>query len=241
MSYTAMPIVLPKQNWDWEEIRAHALSPNDEPLVSLSFMPEKMVVSPQYFMQQLPGALPELYARASVQTMLVKAAALLPYGYKFVILDAWRAVSTQQALFDQAKVITKRVQPEFSEQQVTDYALKFVALPSQDPTRPSPHNTGGSIDLSIVNENGQLLDMGTPFDDLTNKAETLYFENHDDTPAAQDIRDNRRLLFQVMTAVGFSNYSGEWWHFDYGNQNWAWSESKETAIYGPIVPEFPWV
>ena len=42
---------------------------------------------------------------------------------------------------------------------------------------------------------------------------------------------NRRLLFNAMVDQGFTNYSEEWWHFDYGNQFWALINGVH-AIYG---------
>ena len=45
---------------------------------------------------------------------------------------------------------------------------------------------------------------------------------------------NRRLLWNVMTQVGFSNYPEEWWHFDFGNQFDA-IQSGRQAIYGAAV------
>jgi zinc D-Ala-D-Ala dipeptidase len=38
----------------------------------------------------------------------------------------------------------------FSRRSATVEAQRFVSIPSTDPTRPSPHNTGASVDLTIV-------------------------------------------------------------------------------------------
>jgi D-alanyl-D-alanine dipeptidase len=43
-----------------------------------------------------------------------------------------------------------------------------------------------------------------------------------------------------MTSVGFTNYVDEWWHFDFGDQNWAWMSGSDHAIHGKIAPSFPW-
>ncbi|MBQ4051251.1 MAG: hypothetical protein IJD13_06430, partial [Oscillospiraceae bacterium] len=59
-----------------------------------------------------------------------------------------------------------------------------------------------------------------------------YFEEHDEDPEA---RDNRRLLYHVMIRAGFTNYDGEWWHFDYGNPLWASRTGKEP-FYGLAHP-----
>ena len=241
LDFTDTPIETPVTNWDWSPIREVPIRENNEPLVSLSYLPEKMVVSPQYFIQNLPGSYPDLYTRAGVQEKLIAATRKLPYGYKFVIFDTWRSIPTQQALFDQMKRFVKQEHPDYSEAEIQQAALRIVALPSTDATKPSPHNTGGSIDLSIVDENGRLLDMGSPFDDISQRAKTTYYETEATDSKYDAVRQNRRLLYHVMTQVGFTNYSEEWWHFDYGNQNWASLTDNDFAIYGATKPEFPWV
>ncbi|MBU7557404.1 M15 family metallopeptidase [Weissella paramesenteroides] len=241
LDFTDTPIETPVTNWDWSPIREVPIRENDEPLISLSYLPEKMVVSPQYFIQNLPGSYPELYTRLEVQNKLISAARKLPYGYKFVIFDTWRSIPTQQALFDQMKHFVQRDHPGYSDEQVQQAALRIVALPSTDPMKPSPHNTGGSIDLSIVDEDGRLLEMGSPFDDISVRAKTTYYETEETSEAYDVARRNRRLLYHIMMQAGFTNYSEEWWHFDYGNQNWASLTNNGYAIYGATKPVFPWV
>ena len=37
----------------------------------------------------------------------------------------------------------------------------------------------------------------------------------------ETVRRNRRLLHHAMRQAGFTHYSAEWWHFDYGDGPWA--------------------
>ena len=136
LEFTGIAIETPLQTWRWDDIQATPIKAVAEPLVSLSYLPEKMVISPQYFIQQLPGAKADLFARETVQRKLNEAADLLPYGYKFVIFDAWRDMATQQALFDQMRAFVKRDHPDFDDQQVTQAALRIVALQLTRPNRP---------------------------------------------------------------------------------------------------------
>ena len=39
-----------------------------------------------------------------------------------------------------------------------------------------------------------------------------------------------------MTSVGFTNLPSEWWHYDYGNANWAYYK-KESPIYSGVFTE----
>ncbi|WP_143800235.1 M15 family metallopeptidase, partial [Oenococcus oeni] len=119
----------------------------------------------------------DLYIRNQVQHKLIEAAKLLPNGYKFVIFDGWRSIETQKALFYKMKDFVKRDHPNFTEEETLTATLRLVALPSTDIEKPSPHNTGGSIDLSIADNSGRLLDMGGPFDDIKETAKTAFYEN----------------------------------------------------------------
>ena len=47
-------------------------------------------------------------------------------------------------------------------------------------------------------------------------------------------RNLRRILIHTMKEAGFSNLPTEWWHFDYGNQNWAYFTEQSSAIFGAV-------
>jgi D-alanyl-D-alanine dipeptidase len=74
--------------------------------------------------------------------------------------------------------------------------------------RRSRHNQGVAIDLTVVDHaSGRELDMGTPFDNFTERAHTAN--------ASGDQAANRRILGDAMRRAGFVNYVGEWWHFSF--------------------------
>ncbi|NDV78081.1 M15 family metallopeptidase [Dysgonomonas sp. 511] len=94
--------------------------------------------------------------------------------------------------------------------QNTKYAA-YVANPS----RTGLHNYGMAVDLTICDQNGKPLDMGTPFDFFgraagTNKEAELLAAG---LLTSRQVK-NRRLLRKVMTSAGFLTISGEWWHFN---------------------------
>lgn len=74
--------------------------------------------------------------------------------------------------------------------------------------RRSRHNQGVAIDLTVVDSRtGRELDMGTPFDEFSERAHTA---NASGVPAA-----NRRILGDAMRHAGFVNFVDEWWHFSF--------------------------
>jgi D-alanyl-D-alanine dipeptidase len=239
------PIPMPREQ-NWEDIRKIPIEESSEPLVPLDGYPERIINHPEYFIQGLPGSLPVCYARSGLYERLVRASHMLPKGYKFVVLDAWRPVEVQRSLFDTFKERLKKENPAKSDREITEMALKFVALPSYDNKKPSPHSTGGSIDLTIADDRGIWLNMGTYFDEMTDRTSTRYYEEKFEkdgnlSPEEVEILKNRRLLFHIMIYAGFTNYTDEWWHYDYGNQLWSWHNGGEVvAIYGMARPTFAW-
>jgi D-alanyl-D-alanine dipeptidase len=82
----------------------------------------------------------------------------------------------------------------------------WVARPG---TSARSHTAGRSVDVTLADRTGRLLDMGTDFDEFSPRAPA--YATAGVTPAAQA---NRALLRAAMTAGGFTVYDGEWWHFD---------------------------
>ena len=95
-----------------------------------------------------------------------------------------------------------------------------------------PHLTGGSVDVSLFHRvTGEVLDMGSAFDEAGHLSYTAALEN--ETDARLDAaRQHRRILVGAMVQAGFTNIPTEWWHFDFGNQNWAYFSGADRAIYG---------
>jgi len=242
--YIAKPIPKGKE-LNWDLIRAIPINECNEPLVPLNLYPERIICHPEYFIQQIPTAMPVLYIREGVYRRLVSATKNLPKGYKFVVYDAYRPVEVQKSLFDSYKEKLAKQNPTMNEEQLVFLTLNFISLPSTDPKKPSAHNTGGSIDLTIADNEGNLLDMGSYFDDMADLVITDYFEEKQKngeklTEKEKKVIENRRLLYNIMIEQGFTNFVNEWWHYDYGNQLWAYNGDHKYAIYTSTKPFFFW-
>ena len=206
-----------------------------EPLVDMTDFNDKRIhISMEYYRQGLRGATPRCLLRRSAAQRLIRALDFLPSGYGFCIYDAWRPVQVQQALYDHYYNMLKGQEDtgSLTEEELEKRVCLFVSKPSYDPLKPSVHTTGGAVDLTVIDEQGKKLPMGTDFDDFTEAADTAYFEAHDGTV----FRDNRRLLYYCMTSAGFTNLPSEWWHYDYGTNFWSYYTGK-PAIYTGILRE----
>jgi D-alanyl-D-alanine dipeptidase len=77
-----------------------------------------------------------------------------------------------------------------------------------DPKKGSIHNRGGAVDITLVDNNGIELDMGTSFDHFGKEAAHTY-EN-----LPKEVLKNRKLLRDVMESCSFKVFQSEWWHYN---------------------------
>lgn len=229
----------------WKLSKAQPVSDNGEPLVPVSYYSNRILARSQYCIMKLPHALPEVYLREGAYERLLSAARELPEGYRFIVYDGWRSLALQRDLFELYQAELALENPNLTKQELWEFTQKFVAWPDENAKSPSPHNTGGAVDLTIADDKGRVLFMGSDFDATTERSETLFFEKALASGKALDAQEtkalyNRRLLFGVMTEAGFTNYPDEWWHFDYGNQNWSLMSGAEEACYGAIKLNLRW-
>ena len=89
-----------------------------------------------------------------------------------------------------------------------------------NPVRGSIHSFGMAVDITLVDREGRELDMGTPFDDLTERSHPALEDAmlaRGELNAAQIA--NRQLLRDAMAHGGFKGINSEWWHFDCGDRD----------------------
>lgn len=215
----------------WETIPAVE---SGEPLVCLNNLytqESRIILSPIYFQEGLVNASLQMYARSAVANALVRASELLPEGHKLIVYDAYRSPETQQALYDRERKNMRIKHPSLLEEELDLLTQQYVALPSWNKEFPSPHGSGGAVDVAIIGPDGIVLDMGTTFDSLDESSHTAYFAQSEN-PTEIAFHNNRQLLHSVMLQAGFTNYPGEWWHFDMGNRVQASLQGRTTAEYG---------
>lgn len=123
-------------------------------------------------------------------------------GHSFVVFDCLRPRSVQRQMWDKVKNTPQQ---------------KYVAAPSG---RGSMHNYGCAIDLTIADQNGKILDMGTEFDHFGPKAEYRYNQQLlKKGELTQEQVDNRIFFRSIMRKAGFHSIDSEWWHFNLTNRD----------------------
>lgn len=217
---------------DWTACAAIPIIESDQPLVALG-LSQRLVVYPAYHRLGVPEALPDCHVRHEVFERLLMAAAALPPGVRLAVLDGWRPLAVQQHLYRSLTQAIAGANPGLTAEQLLTLTRQFVSVPSVRPEAPSPHLTGGAVDVILTDEDGRWLDMGSEFDAACARSFTHYYEQiAEPSTDEQEVRGRRRMLYNAMLAAGFSNLASEWWHYDFGNQLWAWSTGAAQAQFG---------
>lgn len=151
----------------------------------------------------------ECYTRVKTAKALIAANMdFMSKGYRIKFFDCYRPNSVQYKMW----AIVPNPQ--------------YVA----NPEKGSIHNRGGAVDITLVNLQGEELDMGTDFDYFGKRA------YHDNLDLPDEILKNRILLKEVMEKHGFWSIRTEWWHYNLGSASrdpvadfkWACSTASEA-------------
>jgi D-alanyl-D-alanine dipeptidase len=88
-----------------------------------------------------------------------------------------------------------------------------------EPERGSIHSFGMAVDVTLRDRHGNELDMGTAFDDMTERSHpALEGRMLAHGELAEVHLANRAVLRGAMQAAGFVGINTEWWHFDCGDR-----------------------
>ncbi len=152
-----------------------------------------------YFRENYYNGLKKAYLRKVVAIKLSRAQKILKTkhsNYSLLILDAARPRSVSRLMYQKMKG--------------TRYE-KYVA----NPKRGSMHNYGIAVDITIVDKNGEELDMGfSPFRKSTLELYWQFAKYKMGFKLSRKQAANRKLLSDTMKRAGFLPLSYEWWHFN---------------------------
>ncbi len=181
-----------------------------------------------------PGSTPygakakRMYLRECAATKLFLAEEILGHmtggTLTLKMTDALRPMELQQQYF--AEIRQSLAAQGLEGQELYDRTVDVIADPDFCP----PHVTGGAVDVTLAEtQTGKDVDMGTGVDEIGNERIYLWHPG-----LSADQRRHRLLLFTAMTQAGFVNVPSEWWHYSFGDRQWALRTSKTHAMYGIV-------
>lgn len=167
-------------------------SKDDARLVDISSVNPNIVIDIRYatsnnFMKRKVYPVARCALRASVARRLSQVQEdLEKQGLGLKVYDCYRPLSVQRLMWD--------ILPD----------SRYVA----NPRTGSRHNRGAAVDLTLVDSNGNELEMPTEFDDFSEQAHRNY------RGGSPESRKNRQILENAMKKHNFIPLPTEWWHFD---------------------------
>jgi len=184
---------------------------------------EKLVAVPfgEYLpsFNEMQSLTPKPLVRESVYKKLLDAQSIIRKvnpEWELVVTDGFRDLAIQTRKHNQQLEKFRKIYK--NESQAKAHAHFWIAAPEV-----ASHPTGGAVDVMIRG-----LDYGAYIYNFTTKKQYVFSPEIDRDSAAFK---NRMFLRDVMMSLGFAPFDGEWWHFSYGDKEWAVYYGKDEYLY----------
>jgi len=208
----------------YDDVVLFPVGDSNEPLIDVRTY-DQTIVS-EYLkedMLEITGDI--IYIRDTLARKLAHVNSLLnEMGLRLKIVYGYRHPSVQERYFVKRQDVLRKENPGMTSAELERLTHNFVAVPSV-----AGHPAGGAVDLTLIDAQGNLLDMGTGIADYTDPKLIQTF----DARITDVQKANRMMLHNLMVDVGFAPFYGEWWHFSYGDREWAAFYNK-NALYGAV-------
>jgi len=176
----------------------------------------------------------KIYVRKKVSQKLIKAQSMVKNQnkkYSLFVACGYRSLKIQKERFDTALKRVSKANKDRPLMELYEMAHRMIAVPEV-----AGHPTGGAVDITIIDKRmDQQIEFGSEMCNYTNKKHYVFTTN-----ISRQAKKNRLLLRNLMMEAGFAPFDGEWWHFSYGDREWAFYYRRPFAIYSqiPTLPSF---
>lgn len=201
---------------------------NNESLVTLE--PQLGALEARYSKLQdmIPLIGEKILVRKAVKQKLIKVSQSVNQinkNWKLLVSYGYRSPKIQTKYFIKNLIDILQKQKNIpSPVNLYEVTHRQVAVP-----RVSGHPTGGAVDVSLINTNGNLINCGSKIYDLKDIKRYTFM-----TLKNKSAKKARFILRDVMMQENFAPFDGEWWHFSYGDKEWAAYYKKQTALYNQL-------
>jgi len=144
-------------------------------------------------------------------------------NYQLMVVYGYRSMEKQVKYFNEQ---IEKYKNKFKDKlELYEFVHEKIAVPEV-----SGHPTGGAVDVVIYDmKNEKIIDFGTKVHDFNEFKSYIYY------PKVKEYEYNNRILLRkVMMKAGFAPYDGEWWHFSYGDREWAFYYNKNKYLYPEV-------
>ncbi|MBT3381894.1 MAG: hypothetical protein HN742_16910 [Lentisphaerae bacterium] len=219
-----------------QRLLAHPIREAREPMCSLTRLARDCGVRIDCPSGKKLGFLERTFwVRRSVAERLVAVAeAMLEHDRVLRVEDAWRSIDIQiqgaGCDFILDTVHRKVLWERRGEPPGIDLLMRRISVLTATTPKFANHTSGSAVDISVLRRNdGGDLDRGGPYLELSEK-----------TPMAspfisEQAQRNRAWINETMGDHGFHAYPYEFWHYSFGDVDWAVLTGEERpAPYGPV-------
>ncbi|GLW21527.1 D-alanyl-D-alanine dipeptidase [Microbispora amethystogenes] len=166
------------------------------------------------------------HLREGLLARLEEAQDRLPAGCNLVVVEGYRPPALQRRYFEEYKAELRTAFPDMPADDLHVAASRYVS-----PIEVAPHTAGAAVDLTLCDDYGVELDMGTAVNATPEQSRGACYTAAEVGAGA---RRNRDVLSAALEACGLVNYPTEWWHWSYGDRYWAMTRRAPAALYGPV-------
>jgi D-alanyl-D-alanine dipeptidase len=167
------------------------------------------------------------HVREGVLVRLEHARSLLPAGTDLLFIEGYRPLALQQRYFTEYRDELAAAHPDWTAETLRQAASRYVSPPEI-----APHSAGAAVDVTLVDQDGHELDLGTRVNASPEESHGACFTCA--TNISDRARRHRTLLLNAMESAGFTNYGTEFWHFSAADRYDALMRQEPHARYGPI-------
>ncbi len=210
----------------YQELKKIKAGENKEPLVVLNNLFPKIICSYQK-KDMFKYVNDKILVREGLAIRLQRANQELRKEWpaaRLKVVYGYRHLDVQKKYFLKIKNRLQIERSNWSEKKILAAAHNFVAVPNV-----AGHIVGGAIDITIESK-GKELDMGTKIADYRDPEKIKTFSKK----ITKEQLANRLLLLDLLKKFGFAPFYGEWWHFSYGDKEWALFYNKKKSLYSEI-------
>ncbi len=192
---------------------------NGDPLVSIGPEFEGKVAN---YESMRPYTGDSIYVRSQLIPMLISARKVLKTvfpDYDLKVVCGYRHPEIQEKTFASHLEKIQAEDPSLKGDDLKEAVHRFVAVPEV-----AGHPTGGAVDVMLIDSAGNDLNMGTSIEDSKDSYVHSPFID-------KDVWHRRQILRTSMLQAGFAPTDSEWWHFSYGDREWAKYYNQSAALF----------
>ncbi len=208
----------------YDDVAQYGAGSSSEPLVAVTRY-DSSIVAKYNKKDMVPITGDMIYVRDSVAQKLARIETdLKNKGYRLRVAYGYRHPDVQLDYFTKRREIVSKQRPDLKGKSLDKYVYNFVATLDV-----AGHPAGAAVDLTLVTLDGDDVDMGTEIADYSNEEKIKTYA----LGLTDEQIENRKILHDAMTKEDFAPFYGEWWHFSYGDREWAAFYKKKT-LYDAI-------